>query len=76
MDLSILIINSVLRSHLDEVGESQSECHTAVLNRNGTFGITIRATPAGEMSMMKSERRIHKNENRMQKGISMCAGAV
>ncbi len=53
MDLSILIINSVLRSHFDDVGESQSECHTAVLNRKGTFGITRRAIPAGDASMME-----------------------
>lgn len=53
MDLSILIINSVLRSHLDDVGESQRECHTAVFNKKGTFGIMRRATPAGEVSIIQ-----------------------
>lgn len=78
MDLSILIINSVLRSHFDDVGESQSECHTAVLNRKGTFGITIRAIPAGDASMMECGTQIvqerlteQEEDNRVQEKIGI-----
>ena len=43
-----MIMSSVLRSHFVEVGESQSECHTAVLKRRGTLGRMRRAIAAGE----------------------------
>ena len=52
-DCIILTISSVFRSHLVEVGESQRECHSAVLNKKGTLGRTMRATAFGlETSML------------------------
>lgn len=53
MDRIIFTISSVLRSHLDDMGESQRECHNAVLNRNGTLGTTNLAIAAGEVSMVE-----------------------
>ena len=50
-DRIILMISSVLRSHFVEVGDSQSECHTAVLRRSGIFGSTRRATAVGLRSI-------------------------
>ena len=42
---------SVLRSHLDEVEESQSVCHNAVLAINGTLGKKTRNKADGDVSM-------------------------
>lgn len=47
----MLTVTSVLRSHFDEVGESQRVCHRAVFATKGTLGNKTRNKADGDVSM-------------------------
>jgi len=46
---------SVLRSHLEDVGDMDRECHSAVFSSNGVFGSKNFAMPVGDESMLRGD---------------------
>jgi hypothetical protein len=52
MSLRRLTVISVLRSHFEDVGDIERECHSAVFNSIGVFGSRSFSMADGEESML------------------------
>lgn len=62
---------SVLRSHLEDVGDMDRECHSAVFSSNGVFGSRNFAMPVGDESILRAQKQHSRGYQiyRMQQSI-------
>jgi hypothetical protein len=56
MSRSMLTVISVRRSHFEDVGDMDIECHSAVFNKNGVLGRRNLIRAEGEESMFEMFR--------------------